>query len=224
MSGFRSTGGLGVEGTVEGVQVVVGRASWLEERGLSRAPGAGARRRGGAGRRADRRPRRVGGVRAGRAGGGRHREADVAEAIAGLRALGLRPVLLTGDAEPAARAVAAEVGIEPDAVVAGVLPEGKVAAVRELQERGHVVAMVGDGVNDAAALAQADLGIAMGSGTDVAVETGRPDAHALATCAPSRTRSGCRGGRCRRSRATCSGPSPTTWRRSRWRRPAGSPR
>jgi Cu+-exporting ATPase len=95
-----------------------------------------------------------------------------AEAIARLRALGLRPVLLTGDAEPAARAVAAEVGIEPDAVVAGVLPEGKVAAVRELQEQGHVVAMVGDGVNDAAALARADLGIAMGSGTDVAVETG----------------------------------------------------
>jgi Cu+-exporting ATPase len=95
-----------------------------------------------------------------------------AEAIARLRGLGLRPVLLTGDAEPAARAVAAEVGIEPDAVVAAVLPEGKVAAVRELQQRGHVVAMVGDGVNDAAALAQADLGIALGSGTDVAVETG----------------------------------------------------
>jgi Cu+-exporting ATPase len=95
-----------------------------------------------------------------------------AEAVQQLRALGLRPVLLTGDAEPAARAVAAEVGIEPDAVVAGVLPEGKVAVVRELQGQGHVVAMVGDGVNDAAALAQADLGIAMGSGTDVAVETG----------------------------------------------------
>ncbi|HYY10121.1 MAG TPA: HAD-IC family P-type ATPase, partial [Kineosporiaceae bacterium] len=95
-----------------------------------------------------------------------------ADAIARLRALGLRPVLLTGDAEPAARAVAAEVGIDPDAVVAGVLPEGKVAAVRELQARGRVVAMVGDGVNDAAALAQADLGIAMASGTDVAVEAG----------------------------------------------------
>jgi Cu+-exporting ATPase len=95
-----------------------------------------------------------------------------AEAIAQLRAVGLRPVLLTGDAEPAARAVAAEVGIDPDAVVAGVLPEGKVAVVRDLQEQGRAVAMVGDGVNDAAALAQADLGIAMGSGTDVAVETG----------------------------------------------------
>jgi Cu+-exporting ATPase len=93
-----------------------------------------------------------------------------AEAVAELRGLGLRPMLVTGDARPAARAVAAEVGIEPDAVIAGVLPEGKVDAVRRLQEQGHVVAMVGDGVNDAAALAAADLGVAMGSGTDVAVE------------------------------------------------------
>jgi Cu+-exporting ATPase len=91
-----------------------------------------------------------------------------AEAVRRLRALGLRPVLLTGDQEVVARTVADRVGI--DEVVAGVLPEGKVAVVRRLQEQGRTVAMVGDGVNDAAALAQADLGLALGTGTDVALE------------------------------------------------------
>jgi len=93
-----------------------------------------------------------------------------ADAVRELRALGLRPVLLTGDNERAAHAVAAQVGIDEDDVVADVLPADKVAVVREYQQRGAVVAMVGDGVNDAAALAQADLGLAMGTGTDVAIE------------------------------------------------------
>jgi P-type Cu+ transporter len=95
-------------------------------------------------------------------------KATSAEAISQLRGLGLRPVLLTGDNERAAHAVAASVGI--DEVIAEVLPEDKAAVIRRLQDEGSVVAMVGDGVNDAAALAQADLGLAMGTGTDAAIE------------------------------------------------------
>jgi Cu+-exporting ATPase len=92
------------------------------------------------------------------------------QAVEELRAAGLRPVLLTGDNAGAARAVAREVGIAPEDVVAEVLPADKVDVVRRLQGEGHRVAMVGDGVNDAAALATADLGLAMGTGTDVAIE------------------------------------------------------
>jgi len=91
-----------------------------------------------------------------------------AEAIAELRRLRLRPVLLTGDNARAARAIAAQAGI--DEVIAEVLPAGKVDAIKQLQDAGRVVAMAGDGVNDAAALAQSDLGLAMGTGTDVAIE------------------------------------------------------
>jgi Cu+-exporting ATPase len=91
-----------------------------------------------------------------------------AEAVARLRRLGLSPVLLTGDNARAAGAVADRVGIGE--VLAGVLPAGKADAIRQLQDAGRVVAMAGDGVNDAAALARADLGLAMGTGTDAAIE------------------------------------------------------
>lgn len=166
---FRNHEGLGVEGVVEGVRVLVGRLALLESHGLE-VPvevAEAVERAEAAGRTA------VGAGWEGVARGALVVADEVkptsAEAVARLRALGLRPVLLTGDHERAARGVAAEVGIDPADVVAGVLPRGKVEHVRLLQKQGEVVAMVGDGVNDAAALAQADLGIALGTGTDVAM-------------------------------------------------------
>jgi P-type Cu+ transporter len=165
---FRALEGLGVKAVVDGHAVLVGRSALLEQQdqplpdGLAAAQAAAARQ----GRTAvavawDGAARAVLVV------------ADTAKptsatAVTQLRQLGLTPVLLTGDNLAAARSVAAQVGI--DQVVAEVLPADKVEVVKRLQSDGRVVAMVGDGVNDAAALAQADLGLAMGTGTDVAIQ------------------------------------------------------
>ena len=169
---FASTAGLGVAGTVEGHHVVAGRAALITEQGLL-VPAELDRARETA-ENAGRTPLFVAWDGAAR---GVLVVADApkrtsAEAIAALSELGLSPVLLTGDNARTARAVAAQVGIPADDehVIAEVLPADKVDIVKRLQDRGRVVAMVGDGVNDAAALAQADLGLAMGTGTDVAIE------------------------------------------------------
>ncbi|MFC7929746.1 heavy metal translocating P-type ATPase [Streptomyces cinereoruber] len=157
---FENVPGLGVRGSVDGRLVVVGRAALLAAEGIE-APAASE----------------PGAVHVAWDGVARGilTVADTvkdtsAEAVARLRALGLRPVLLTGDHRAVAEAVADEVGI--DEVIAEVLPEGKAEVIRRLQAEGRTVAMVGDGVNDAAALATADLGLAMGTGTDAAIEAG----------------------------------------------------
>ncbi len=174
VSGARNVDGLGVTGTVHvgdhAHDVVVGRPRLLAEHGMPLSPALTTR------------------VDAARATGatavvvgwdGAAREVltvsdtlrgSAPAAVASLRALGVHPVLLTGDHETAARTMAARAGI--DDVRAGVLPEEKADTIAALQAGGHVVAMVGDGVNDAAALARADLGLAMGAGTDAAIEAG----------------------------------------------------
>ena len=169
VSDFANAQGVGVQGVVDGHPVAVGRMSWLQhDLGLTLP--------------VELVPRMHAEEAQGRTvvalawDGHVHGALVVAdavkatsrEAVAALRGLGLHPVLLTGDNETAARAVAHEVGI--DEVIAQVLPADKVAVVQRLQGEGKVVAMVGDGVNDAAALAAADLGLAMGTGTDAAIE------------------------------------------------------
>ena len=168
VTGFRDEPGRGVRGTVEGAEVSVGRPTLLPggTGGLPEPLRSAVRSAQDAGRTAVLLTRD--GLPVGVLAVADTVRATSAAAVAQLRRLGMRPVLLTGDNAASARAVAGQVGITE--VRAEVLPADKVAAVRELQAAGRSVAMVGDGVNDAAALATADLGIAMGTGTDVAIE------------------------------------------------------
>jgi Cu+-exporting ATPase len=168
---FASTRGLGVHGVVDGHAVAAGRVSWLAAEWAQPLDADLERAR----RAAESAGRTVIAVGWDGAARGLLVVADTvkptsAQAICELKELGLRPILLTGDNTAAAKAIAAEVGIDPADVIAEVLPSEKLRKVSNLQAQGKVVAMVGDGVNDAAALAQADLGIAMGTGTDVAIE------------------------------------------------------
>uniref|UniRef100_A0AAU1LYF3 Cation-transporting P-type ATPase B n=1 Tax=Streptomyces sp. NBC_00148 TaxID=2903626 RepID=A0AAU1LYF3_9ACTN len=167
---FANVPGLGVQGVVEGHAVLVGREKLLAEWAIGLPEELGEAKD-----LAERNGRTVIAV----AWDGEARAvlevADAvkdtsAEAVRRLRALGLTPVLLTGDNKAVAESVAAEVGI--DQVIAEVMPQDKAEVVRKLQAEGRTVAMVGDGVNDAAALAQADLGLSMGTGTDAAIEAG----------------------------------------------------
>ncbi|MFE9339740.1 heavy metal translocating P-type ATPase [Streptomyces sp. NPDC007063] len=169
---FANVPGLGVQGVVEGHAVLVGREKLLREWAMELPPALTAARE---------EAERAGRTAIAVAWDGEARAVlEVADAVkpssAGavrrLRALGLTPVLLTGDNRAVAESVAAEVGIPADDVIAEVMPEDKVGVVKRLQDEGRSVAMVGDGVNDAAALAQADLGLAMGTGTDAAIEAG----------------------------------------------------
>ncbi|MFF2399660.1 heavy metal translocating P-type ATPase [Streptomyces goshikiensis] len=170
VDGFENVAGLGVQGVVDGHAVLVGREKLLAAWEITLPAGLAEAKEAA---------ERAGGTAVLVAWDGAARGvltvADAvketsAEAVTRLRALGLTPVLLTGDNRAVAEAVAREVGI--DEVIAEVLPQDKVDVVRGLQARGRTVAMVGDGVNDAAALAQADLGLAMGTGTDAAIEAG----------------------------------------------------
>ncbi|MGI8667540.1 MAG: HAD-IC family P-type ATPase, partial [Jatrophihabitans sp.] len=177
---FHDTGGLGVSGTVEGHEVAIGRLAWLTERWPEATVPAVLIQAAERAQTQGRTPVWVG------------RDGAIAAvvvladtvrptsraAIEQLRALGLRPILLTGDNAAAARTVAEQVGI--DEVISEVLPAGKAAVIAELRRDGATVAMVGDGVNDAAALAGADLGLAIGGGSDAAVQVSdltlvRPD-------------------------------------------------
>jgi P-type Cu+ transporter len=165
---FHAIAGRGVEGRVDGRRVAVGSRAFLESMGMQGNGAIGVA---------------IDGRYAGSIEVSDPIRAGAKEAVAALRKLGLEVVLISGDRVEAAKAVAEAVGI--GRVIAGVLPDGKVAEIRRLKEEGRIVGMAGDGINDAPALAQADVGFAMGSGTDIAIEAGdvtllRPDLNGVA--------------------------------------------
>jgi P-type Cu+ transporter len=164
---FRALPGLGARGTVDGREIIIGRETLLTGQGMTVPPDLAAQCR--TWEQAGRTAVLIGwdGAVQGAVAVADTVKPSAAAAVARLRELGLRPVLLTGDNEATARAVAAQAGI--DEVIAGTLPADKAAVITRLQAQGHQVAMVGDGVNDSPALAAADLGLALGSGTDVAI-------------------------------------------------------
>jgi Cu+-exporting ATPase len=153
---FRGETGRGVEACVEGHRVLAGNQAFLEEHGVGSSPGGILVA--------------VDGKFAGTLMVADPLRAGAKEVIRDFQRMGLEVVLLSGDRIETAQAIASEAGITR--VIAGVLPAGKVAAIHRLQDEGRIVAMVGDGINDAPALAQADVGFAMGSGTDVAIAAG----------------------------------------------------
>jgi P-type Cu2+ transporter len=168
-SDFRAMSGRGVEASVHGARVAVGGPSLLRERGVAEPDELGSQTKPWRGRGASILYLVRDGAVAGAFGLEDRVRPEARDAVEGIHELGIRVAMITGDARQVADTVAAELGI--DEVFAEVLPEDKERHVRELQERGHRVAMVGDGVNDAPALARADVGIAIGAGTDVAIES-----------------------------------------------------
>jgi P-type Cu+ transporter len=165
---FRSVTGKGIEAEVEGRIVAIGNRALMEELGIS-LDGLGSRAEQLARRGATPMYVAVDGRAAGFIAVADTLKPESREAVQELRALGLEVWMLTGDNRATAEAIAREAGIDPEQVLAEVLPEEKAEQIRELQAQGKTVAMVGDGINDAPALAQADLGIAIGTGTDVAI-------------------------------------------------------
>ncbi len=168
VEGFRSSTGFGVYGVIDGIEVVVGKALLLQERGLFRSEDLKLRAR--ALQEQGKTVVAVGwdGEAKGLVALSDKLRPGAVQAVADLKAAGVEVAMIAGDNQVAARVIGQEVGIER--VIAGVLPGGKVDEIRRLQSEGKIVAMVGDGINDAPALTQADLGIAIGTGADVAIE------------------------------------------------------
>jgi len=167
--GFESVAGKGIEATVDGQTVQVGNERYIEEVGATLRYGDELERLEGEGKTAV--LVAVDGEVIGVVAVADTVKPESREAVEALGDRGIETWMITGDNEKTARAIADEVGIDPDRVMAGVLPEDKIQKVRELQEKGHNVAMVGDGINDAPALKQANVGVAIGTGTDIAIQS-----------------------------------------------------